>query len=181
MATTPGQTSYVMFPDFAQPGQLADHTMNEIASFTAAEVINPGRAVEIAADGLSVQQVQQTGTTFNPVGISVLLTAREGAGAVGIAPYGIGGAAYAIGDTVPVLLRGRIYAEWSGTTQPSFAAIDTFHSSTISTNRGKFTDAGTSAGAGVEIATHAAFRTRMALPNSGTIILIDVNLPGAQS
>lgn len=180
MSVTQGQTVYNQFPAFAQPGQLADLAYNEIAYFPAAEVIQPGRAVEIASDGISCQQAQQTSTTFNPVGVSVLLTAREGSGAVGITAYGVGGPQYNIGDSVPVLMRGRIYAEWKGTTQTAFGMPNAYHSSTTATDRGKFTDAGTSSGAGTEVANAGhAFRVRQALPGSGNIVLLDVNLPGA--
>lgn len=180
MTISIGQTVYQQFSDFADPGQLVDCAFNEIVSFPAAEVIPPGRAVEMAADGLSVQLCQQTSSTFNPVGISVQNTAREGTGAVGVNPqYGVQGLSYQPGETVRVLMRGRIWAEWKGTTQPVFGAINTYHSSTISTDRGKFTDASTSTGAGTEVSTSAVFRTRQAQSNSGTIVELDVNLPGA--
>ncbi len=180
MSVTQGQTSYVMFPAFALPGQLADFAYNEIQSFVAAEVINPGRCVEIAADGVSVQQCQQTSTTFAPIGISVLETAREGVGAVGLQGYGVGGVAYQIGDTVPVLMRGRVWAEWKGTTQTAFGNPNVYHSSTLAADRGKLTDAATSAGAGVEIAAAGhTIRVRQASPGTGNIVLVDINLPGA--
>jgi hypothetical protein len=179
-ATIQGQQTYNQFPAFAEPGQLADLAYAEIVSFPAAEVIQPGRAVEMASDGLSVQQCQQTSTTFAPVGVSVLVTARESAGAFNITGYGVGGPQFNIGDTVPVLMRGRIYAEWKGTTQTAFGMPNAYHSSTIATDRGKFTDAATSAGAGVEIANAGhQFRVRQALPGTGNIVLVDVNLPGA--
>ena len=176
---TPGQAVYNLFPTLAQPGQLSDLAYNEIQSFVAAEVIFPGRAVEIAADGLSVQQCQQTSTTFNPLGISVLKTAREGQGPLGVTGFsGVEGASYQVGEVVPVLMRGRIFAEWSGTTEVSFAVPNVFHSSTIATNRGKFTDTATSAAAGVEVATAGrAFRIRLAQPGSGSLVELDVNLP----
>lgn len=175
-----GQTSYPMFSAFAQPGQLADFAYNEIQSFPAAEVINPGRVVELASDGISVQQVQQTGTTMLPLGVTVWESARQGAGATGVTPYGVGGPTYAIGDMVPVLMRGRIYAEWSGTTQTAFAQPNIYHSSTTATNRGKFTDTATSSTAGSEVAAAPhTIRTRSALTGSGNIVLVDVNLPGA--
>lgn len=180
MSVVQGQQTYTQFPAFAQPGQLADLAYNEIVSFPAAEVINPGRCVELAADGLSVQQTQQTSTTFAPVGISIERTAREGAGAVGVTAYGIGGPAYQIGEMVPVLMRGRIYAEWSGTTQTAFGMPNAYHSSTVATNRGKLTDTATSSGAGTEVANAGhSIRVRQALPGTGNIVLVDINLPGA--
>jgi hypothetical protein len=175
-----GQLTYPMFSAFAVPGQLADVAYNEIQSFPAAETIQFGRAVEMASDGLSVQQPQQTGSTFNPVGVSVLLTAREGSGPSGVAPFAVQGPQYNTGDILPVLMRGRIYAEWKGTTQTAFAMPNVYHSSTLSADRGKFTDAATSTVAGSEIANAGhVFRTRQALTGSGNLVLIDVNLPGA--
>jgi hypothetical protein len=175
-----GQQSVQQFPAFAMPGQLADLAYNEIVYFPAAEVIQPGRCVELASDGISCQQAQQTGSTFSPVGVSILITAREAAGSFGITPYGIGGPQYNIGDSVPVLMRGRIYAEWKGTTQPAFGMPNVYHSSTLSADRGKLTDASTSTVAGSEVANAGhMFRVRQALPGSGDIVLVDVNLPGA--
>ncbi len=179
-AVIQGQQTVNQFPAYALPGQLADLAYNEIHSFPANEVIQPGRAVEIASDGFSVQQCQQTSTTFAPVGVSILVQAREQAGSVGLTAYGIGGPQYNIGDMVPVLMRGRIYAEWKGTTQTAFGMPNAYHSSTLAADRGKFTDAATSSGAGVEIANAGhQFRVRESLPGTGNIVLLDVNLPGA--
>jgi len=176
----PGQSTYVEFSALANPGQLADLAYNEIVSFMAAEVINPGRAVEMASDGLSIQQAQQTSSTFAPVGVSVLKTARESQGPAGVTGLGVEGLAYQPGEMVPVLMRGRIYAEWSGTTQTAFGMPNVFHSSTIATNRGIFTDTSPSTGAGTEVSNAGhQFRTRLALSGSGNIIELDVNLPGA--
>lgn len=181
MTVIQGQQTYNQFSAFAVPGQLADLAYNEIVAFPAAEVIQPGRMVEMASDGLSVQQVQATGNNVpGSVGIAVLITARESSGAFGITAYGVGGPQYNIGDTVPVLMRGRIYAEWKGTTQTAFGMPNVYHSSTLSADRGKFTDAATSGGAGVEISNAGhQYRVRQVLPGSGEIVLVDVNLPGA--
>jgi hypothetical protein len=181
-AVIQGQQTYSLFPPFAEPGQIADCTYNEIQSFIAAEVIQPGRAVEIASDGLSVQQVQQSGSTLSPIGFSVWVAAREGAGAYGITAYGVGGPQYNIGDTVPVLMRGRLYVEWKGTTQTAFGTPNVYHSSTTAADRGKLTDASTSTVAGSEVATAPmTIRVRQTLSGSGNIALVDVNMPGAAS
>lgn len=184
MTVQQGQLTYNQFPAFAQPGQLADLAYQEIVSFPAAEVIQPGRLLELASDGISVQQVQDTGNTSgvasNVVGFSVLVTARESQGAVGVTGYGVGGPAYQIGEMVPVLMRGRIYAEWKGTTQTAFAQPNVYHSSTLTADRGKLTDAVASGTAGSEISSAGHYiRVRQALPGSGNIVLVDVNTPGA--
>src|SRR5271163_2056815 len=108
MTVIQGQQTYNQFPAFAQPGMLSDLTYNEIRMFPAFEVIQPGVLVELASDGLSCIQAQETGNTpiNTQLGISVLLTARESAGAFGLTAYGVGGPQYNIGDSVPVLVRG---------------------------------------------------------------------------
>ena len=182
MSVTQGQTTYNQFPAFAQPGQLADLTYNEIRMFPANEVIQPGRVLELASDGLSCQQAQETGDTTltTLLGISVLVTARESSGAFGITAYGVGGPQYNIGDSVPVLMRGAIYAEWKGTTQTAVGMPNYYHSSTTATDRGKITDAATSATSGSEVSNSGhGIRVRQALPGTGNIVLLDVNLPGA--
>ena len=184
MTVIQGQQTYNQFPAFAQPGQIADLSYAEIASYPASEVINPGRLLMLYSDGLSVMQAQSTADTqltTKLMGVSCLITARESSGAFGITAYGVGGPQYNIGDSVPVLQRGRMYAEWKGTTQVAFSvAMNMYSSSTIATDRGKITDAVVSAGAGTEISLiGVGVRTRQTLPNTGNIVLIDVNLPGA--
>jgi hypothetical protein len=184
VSVSQGQQAVTLFPDFAQPGQLANLTYNEIQSFPAAEAIMPGRLVELAADGLSVQQVQDTGSSTLGkavlLGFSVLRTAREGAGSIGVTAYGLGGDAYQVGEMVPVLMRGTIWAEWKGTTQTALGTPNVYHSSTIATDRGKLTDAGTSGTVGSEVSTVGSqVRVRRASPGTGSIILVDVNFPGA--
>jgi len=189
-AVIQGQQTYNQFPAFAQPGQLADLAYAEIVSFPAAEVVQPGRVLELASDNLSCQQVQDSGATTPPakmLGISLLQTARESAGAVGITGYGVGGPQYNIGDTVPVLMRGRVYAEWKGTTQTAWAngvngsgALHIYSSSTVVTDRGKLTDATVSSVAGSEVVyASSGIRVRQTLSNTGNIVLVDINLPGA--
>lgn len=189
MTVSRGQTTYSQFFQTAQIGQYADLALNVLTTFPAAEVINPGRAVELASDGVSVQQVQGTSAAEDGgthiykriLGFAVLRTAREGAGAVGVTPYGVGGVAYQLGELVPVLSRGRIYAEWKGTTQVAFSqSLKVYHSSTVSTDRGKVTDAALSTTAGSEVSyLGQAIQTRYTVLNTGPVVLIDVNLPGS--
>jgi hypothetical protein len=186
-ATIQGQQTYNQFPAFAQPGQLADLAGAEIQSFPAYEIIQPGRVVCMATDGLSIQQAQQTTAdvsfgsgTAGAVGISLLQTARESAGAYNLTAYGVGGPQYNIGDTVPVLQRGRIWAEWKGTTQTVMSMPNVYCSSTTATDRGKLTDASISASTGSEVANAGhAVRVRQTSPGTGNICLVDVNFPGA--
>lgn len=176
-----GQLTYSVFNTQAAPGDPADYKLNMFDSFPAAESINPGRGVEIASDGVSVEQVQKTSGSLPVIGISMLKRAREGGGAVGITAYGIGSPIFAAGEILPVLQSGRIFAEWDPTsTQSAFSRPNMYHSSTTATSRGIITFAATSTVAGSEIAqTPACIQTRQVLPNTGNIVLIDVNLPGA--
>ena len=180
MTASIGQLTYSNLPAIAAPGMISDLVIPTIKSFIAAEQIFPGRLLELATDGVSCQQVQDTGSGVpsKVLGFSVLLTAREGLGAVGVAANG--GAVFNIGDVVPVLQRGALYAEWKGTTQTAYSMPNVYHSSTIATDRGKLTDAGTNAGAGTEVSnTGNQIKLRAALPGTGNIVLVDVNLPGA--
>lgn len=180
MSISIGQTTYNNAPTVAVPGMLADDEVNQIDSFVASETIYPGRLLELSSDGLRCQQVQDTGNTVPTqiLGIAVLQTSREGTGAVGVASQG--GAVYNAGDAVPVLRKGRCYAEWKGTTQTAFGMPNVYHSSTVTTDRGKLTDASTSATAGSEVSNAGnSIKLRKALAGSGNVALVDVNLPGA--
>src|ERR1700690_193813 len=186
MTISIGQTTYTMFSSLADPGQVVDLAFNEFESFPAAAVVPPGVAVELAGDGLLCQPCQQTSTTFVPLGISVQNTAREGQGAVGVTGYGVQGLSYQVGEMVRVMMRGRIFAAWQGTTQTAFAygtsgqPLHVYHSSTGANPQGVFTDAATATTAGAEIAAAGSqFRARQAQPGTGNIIEIDVNLPVA--
>lgn len=189
VATIQGQQTYNQFPAFAQPGQLADLAYAEIVSFPAGATVQPGRLLMMSSDGLSVQHVAQTtadvsfggSVTGGAVGISILQTARESSGAFNITAYGVGGPQYNIGDTVPVLMRGRIYGEWKGTTQVVMATPNVYCSTgTAIADAGKFTDAAAAATTGHEVAAAgSSVRIRQILPGTGNIVLLDINLPGA--
>lgn len=176
-----GQLSVTMFPNYAEPGQPGDLSYNEVRSFQANEVIQPGRMVELSSDGLTIQQVQATGNQApKSMGIVLNTLTREGSGAIGLTAYGVGGPQYNLGDMVPVMFRGSVYAEWQGTTQTAGGQPNVYHSSTVATDRGKLTDAATSAGVGTEISlAGSGIRVRQVLTGSGNIVLVDVNLPGA--
>lgn len=174
-----GQLTYSLFPVQADPGQLADNTVNRIVSYVAAEQIFPGRGLEIASDGASVQQVQQTSSTLNLIGFSVLLDVREGLGADNFGTA-VGGAVYAAGDLVAVLRKGSMFLEWKGTTQSVGLKPNMYHSSTITTDRGKVTDANTATTGGAEITACPSWVQLVSkLPGTGNIALVEVNAPGA--
>jgi hypothetical protein len=201
------QTKYGIFNAIAMPGQLADVGKQTIRSFIANELIQPGVALELAADGFSVQQVQGTTASANNsyatggasgalvlstiIGFSVLRTAREGAGAFNVTPYGVGGVAYQIGEEVPVLIEGGIYAAWllnGALAQPGFASgsynasstgyLQVAHSTTVATNRGWITT-GQANGTTTFSPAGQNIRSRYPLPTAGGVILVDFTTPGA--
>ncbi len=196
MTISIGQTSYSLYPPVAEPGLLADNEVNHIESFQAAEAIQCGRLLEVAADGISCQQVQNTEASATvpyvpsfgaqALGFSVLLTSREGLGSnnvVGSAQ----GAAFAAGDMVPVLRKGAMFAEWKGTTQTAYSSgsassskLNVYHSSTVATDRGKLTDAAPATTVGSEISPcPAGIQLRNTLPGSGNVALVNVNFPSS--
>jgi len=186
MTLSIGQTTWNLFPDNAEPGQPADCTYNEIGSFTASSVINPGCVCIVDSTGLQAQQLTvASGTDTYPagtLGIAALRSARESSGSYGVNAYGIGGLAYQVGETVPVLLRGRIYASWAGDgAQPVFAApAGIYASSTNTALQGVFTSKSAQTTAGSEIVTCPnVFRGRQAEANTSPYILLDVNIPGS--
>jgi hypothetical protein len=152
MTFSTGQTSVSLFPVEAQPGLVADLEWAAIETYFAAEVIQPGRFVELNSGGSRwIQQVQDTGDSALPtLGISRLVTSRENPGSADLSTY-VGGAAFNIGDPVPVVRRASMFVNWVGTTQVLNSVMNVYHSSTIATNRGSLTDAAIATTAGVEI------------------------------
>lgn len=185
MTVNLGQITYSLFPPQADPGQLADNTVNRFWSMPAASAVYPGRVLEPASDGVSCQMVQDTGSTAytsqTVLGCSILLTAREGTGAVSNTIGNVNGAVFNPGDMVPVLRRGALFGEWAGTTQTALGTPNVKHSSTTPANQGVFTDAAPSGTAGSEVsALPKEFQVKPpALAGTGSIVLVEVNFPGA--
>ena len=183
MSISIGQTSYSLLPDVAMPGQLSDSGFHRIRTYIASEVIQPGRLLTLAADGTSCQMAQETGDTqlvAGVLGISVLKTARQGTGISNDTTAPSTGKAYQPGEAVPVLSQGGIWAEWKGTTQVAFSVMNYYHSSTTATDRGKITDASISSSAGSEISVcPSGIQVGPASAGTGSLVLLEVNLPGA--
>lgn len=164
------QSTYSVDSPICQLGQLADTGVKEEVSYPAAEAIPFGRAVELDSGGTKVQLVQGTGQAIAKlVGVSIYDATKE--------PDTVGGG-YKIGEVVRVLRKGRIYAEFSGTTDAALASANIYHSSTIATNRGKFTDVAGAAGAGVEVDSSgfAKFMRPINASQAGAC-LVELNLP----
>jgi hypothetical protein len=131
----------------ALPGQIVERGV-VTGVYQCSEAIPPGRVVELHTDG-KLRLPQGTGADIaKPVGVSCYRAAIE--------PNS--GNGYAIGEYVPVLRRGQIWADLvSGATVSALAAANVYHSSTVATNRGKVGSAAEAAGAGVEIDALSGF------------------------
>lgn len=158
-----GQTSYQLNPDIAVPGMLFDENLDDkVISFPAGEVIEFGRLVEVDANGL-VWKVSGTGAALvhagrQLAGVSVFDVAREQQLSTILPGGSTGNAGYQVGEMVPVLRKGSVYAAWDGGTgalsQTVLGPINVNHSSTTDPNdiKGTFTGNATSNTAGSEVA-----------------------------
>ncbi len=179
MSYAQGQTTYNIFPGFAVPGMILDEEFNVFRSFSAASAINPGTAVELASDGVSIQMCQDTGdAALAMVGIAVLQTAREGVGTNNFTTS-TGGGVWQPGDEVLVMTRGKIWGYWSGTTQVNLAVPNVKHSSTVATLRGTFTDAVAAATTGSEVSVGPSWINIIQVQSgAGNVVALAVNFPG---
>ncbi len=155
-----GQTTYNYRSNPAVAGMPFDtgDSANEIRSYPAAVAVPFGVAVELTSTGV---QPAQTATTGAPpakmIGISVYDPAREQSyppGSTGVSTTG-----YAVGEMVPVLVRGSIWVQGDGggTWPATFGAVNVWHSSDGTHNQGVFTMTAPATTAGAEIDTAAAW------------------------
>ena len=143
----PQTAAYTLLNTAAVPGLIEDGQDDVlVVSYVAASAIPYGLGVELDATGRAVRLPLGTGQNIAQfAGVSVYSPTDEPGG-------------YQIGDVVRVLRRGRIAVTTTGT---AVAATDNQvvaninHSSTIATDRGKFTKTAVSAGVGTEIGTFA--------------------------
>jgi hypothetical protein len=169
------QTTYSNDLSLALPGQLDGDGADafEIASAAAFEDIEPGRALVLRSDG-KVEYPKNAGALpTSGAGSLFGVSCLNGA----MPPYGSGSvASYKAGDMVPCLRRGRVVAQTVGTAPTPLATSNISHSSTVATDRGKFTIAATSTGAGTEVS--ASPRSQFRTGAQGTnLALLDINLP----
>jgi len=160
------QTVYTLDHAVAYAGQIADvYIGQDITSFPASEVIPAGRMCEVVAGKARlVQGTGQDSTTLGGVSCYNAMAIPGG---------------YQIGDMVPLLRNGRIWVDFVGTGATELEDAKYSHSSTVATDRGKFTDAASAAGAGVEVsAVVGKFRDRPAGPGgSPAIACVELRLP----
>ncbi len=163
------QTSYSLDPSVAIAGMLADGTEPDVTSYPASEVIEAGRAVVLDAGG-TVSLPKNTGA----------LPANGNGSLKGVAIYvsARGPGAYQIGEMVPILRKGRIWAQFAGTGPTDQEAMQVRHASDDSNSelqhRGKFTDAAASTTVGQE---KTAFTKGISLGGDTSLVKLDVNFP----
>ncbi len=163
------QLSYSLNNRAGLPGQLYDaDSSNFIDSKPCgAVVLQPGTAVELVNGLLRI--AQGTGDPNSKVlwGVVVYTAAMEPGG-------------YPVGQDVPVLRRGRIWANVAaGATFAQGAAVNYTHSSDGSNSQGAFTSVAVSAVAGSEISATKAvwFQDGGLVGASPSIACIELNLP----
>lgn len=147
----------------AVAGMIADQNERaEITSYPASELIPAGRACELQADG--TLKLPQSTTLGNVKGVSIYQASRP--------PI-----AYQIGEMVPLMRRGRIWAEFTGSGATDGETLRIEHSTTTATDRGKFTDKAISAVAGTEVDAFAKGECRGGQATPALLALVDLNLP----
>ncbi len=179
MSFAQGQTAYNIFPIEAVPGQLMDEEFAVERSFCASTVILPGTLVEYASDGVSIKACNDTSDAAlsGAVGVAILNTAREGSGQENLTTT-TGGAKWQPGDMVRVLMRGKIWGLWSGTTQVANVVPNVWHSSTTNA-QGAFTDAVAATTTGSEVSVGPSWINIVGVrAGTGNIVPLAVNFPG---
>lgn len=163
------QLSYPTAPPAAVPGMLMDNDADFHGKGlinTSGVVIPYGVGVEFDAAGNGCQIAQDTGATDPSfAGVTVYDAGDEPGG-------------YNPGDMVRVVRRGRVAVTTVGTAVVQTdigTAANLSHSSTVATDRGKFTKSATSGTAGSEVAdVGATWRGPTGVTN---LAWIELNLP----
>lgn len=159
------QTSYTTDLTAAISGMLADNGPKEIDAKPAAEVIPPGRGVTLKSDG--TVELPKDAALANLFGVSVYRSSAPPGG-------------YQIGDMVPILRKGRIWADFTGTGATELEQMKLRHASTDGASqaqhRGKFTDAAADVDAGEEV---TAIPTTGVVSRGGAtgLVKLELNLP----
>jgi hypothetical protein len=165
------QTTITQYHGTAVPGQLDSQSEDFVIDSWPASVVIPfGVVVEVANDAVNLPISTSLGTV---AGISVFADARMGG------TYAPGGSsAYQVGEMVPVLRRGRIYANYHGGSQSNYGSVNVWHPSTDGSSNLKYagyiTNTATSTTAGQEIAALSNAVTPRTVSDSG-LCLVSVN------
>lgn len=140
------QTTYSMDPPIGKIGMLYRTPRNtaEFGALPALENIQPGDLLEKVVDGNGVAGVRAAqsanGALKSIAGVAVYKAMR--------APRQVGDAnsvtGFAIGEMVSYVKKGKIFAKWlstdGSTAQVAFTAPNYAHSTTLTAERGAFTD-----------------------------------------
>lgn len=159
----------------AVPGLLADNRLDNYVTgrYVAGEDIYPGRLVVLNASTGKLQHPQDT-SFAKAVGIACYSPTNQ---QTAIPATGF---VYAAGAQVPVLRRGRVWAEVSSSSEPGqLVESNVKHSSTVATHRGKMTTDVVSTGAGTEVADGGAIA--FVEKATTTLWLVEINYPGNQT
>jgi hypothetical protein len=187
-----GQTDYSLFPYVGGAGQrYRASSSDEVVDYVALATIQPGQLLEVVTvaaaesptgESEGVRPAQSASGALKPVA-GVALYVETYAPLPGqAAPPNY----FMAGDRIPVLRKGRVYAQWSGTTQGVLVTANYYHESTGATAvQGVITDAATSATAGSEVdALPAGMRVVRPTAQSGqrsapNCVLLELNLPSS--
>lgn len=156
----PPQTTYTLDETAAIAGQVVE-ARSYAGRYDCSEAILPGLAVALHTDGK-------------------LRLPRHSDKILGIAPYraALPAGGYATGDRIAVVRSGQVWCVTGGSAQPTVTALqkpNIMASTTIATDRGKFTGDASSASAGVEI--DVAPNGTEAVKNSTGICLVKFEYP----
>lgn len=167
------QTTYSTSRAKAVAGLMAGNPADNyvVSGYAAKEALEPGRLVVLdAATGQLKVPANTTGPLTEPVIGVVAFSPSNMQTAVPAAGF-----TYPAGSLVPVLRKGRIWAQVSSTAEPTeMVEANVKHSSTTATDRGKFTTDATDATAGTEVADSGAKFVEKA---TTTLWLVELNLP----
>lgn len=163
-----GQTSYSLYHDAAIAGQVVDgyHASRQVRGrYEPSEDLNFGRIVELHTDGKlrHPQTASAAGKLLGGVMYNHAL------------PPGGYSLANNLGE-VPVMRKGQMWIEYTGTAPSVEGPVKVMSSSTVATHRGKVTGDAASASAGVEI--YAMSGASIIKVDTGlSLALVEFNLP----
>lgn len=161
------QTSYSLVPVKAAAGLPGDNMVDShVENYPASEVIPFGMVVEVVAGKV---RIPSSTTLGKSPGVSLRWASA-------VTPIGGAEGSYQIGEMVPVMRKGKVWAQFSGGTQVAFTAANVNHSSTVATNRGKVSASATSVVAGSEVSAKPGFMFLETSSVSG-LALVEVNFP----
>lgn len=169
-----GQTDYGFAPVSAVAGmRYSTMSSDEVVHGVASGTVQPGQLVESYGGQLRAAQ-SENGALYPIVGVALFRDSN-------VAKPNTSGptpAYYLAGEQIPVMRKGRIYTQWSGTTQGGYVTANYVHSSDGTHGQGVITDAATQSTTGNEIDALPGGIRVIGPTNLATICLLELNLPG---